>query len=203
MIPKLAVDALINLWPILILLSVVLITLRIAYLKVNRKPIIFYKELISLCFLLYMIMLFELVTSTDFESFSNNFIPFKEMFRYDLFSVLFFRNVLGNIVLFIPFGYFTSYFCKINKITLSIFITLITSLCIEIIQANIGRSFDIDDIILNVIGGFIGYLVYLITTKFLTRYSNVIKNNLLVNFILIIVIIILCLFILGLYGVVL
>ena len=55
-----------------------------------------------------MFLLFELVTSTDFESYSNNFIPFKEIMRYNLDSKLFFKNVIGNVLLFVPFGYFVN-----------------------------------------------------------------------------------------------
>jgi glycopeptide antibiotics resistance protein len=202
MIPKVAIDMLIELWPMLTLFTVVMITLRLMYLKVNHEKFVLYKELMSLCFILYILLLFELVTSTDFESYSNNFIPFKEMFRYNFSSKLFFRNVLGNIILFIPFGYFVSYYCKLNRVYQNFIITLITSLTIEIIQANIGRSFDIDDIILNLVGGFIGYGLYYYFKKLLKKFPEKFKNNLLLNFICIIIIIVLCLIILSLYGVV-
>jgi len=177
--------------------------MRLTYLIVNHKKISIYKELISLCFIIYVMLLFELVTTSDFESFSNNFIPFKEIFRYSITSKLFYRNVIGNIILFVPFGYFTSYYCKLNKKWyLGLFISLITSLTIEIIQMGIGRSFDIDDIILNVLGGFIGYLVYYFSEKIFNKYSDKFKNNLLLNFVCIIMIIVLCVIILSLYGVV-
>lgn len=202
MIPKVAYNIILNLWPMLVLSSIVLITLRLVYLRINHKRIVLYKELISLCFILYVMLLFELVTTTDFESYSNNFIPFKEIFRYDLNSKLFFRNVIGNIILFVPFGYFTSYYCKLNKSYLNLFITFVTSLTIELIQMGIGRSFDIDDLILNILGGLIGYLIYIITEKIFKKYSVKFKNNLLLNFICIIIIIALCLILLSLYGVV-
>ena len=204
MIPTKAINIIVNLWPMIVLISVVLITLRLTYLITNKKKIPIYKELISLSFIIYIVLLFELVTTTDFESFSNNFIPFREIFRYSLSSKLFYRNVVGNIVIFIPFGYFTSYFCKINKkFYLALLITLITSLTIELTQMGIGRSFDVDDILLNLIGGLIGYIIYLITEKIFKKYSDRFKNNLLLNFICIILIIVLSIIILSLYGVVL
>ena len=52
----------------------------------------------SLSFIVYTLFLFELVTSTDFNSYGNNFILFKEMFRYSVTSPLFYRNILGNIL---------------------------------------------------------------------------------------------------------
>ena len=75
MIPTKAINLLIELWPMLALFLIVLITLRLVYLKVNHKKFILYKELLSLSFIIYILLLFELVTSTDFESYSNNFIP--------------------------------------------------------------------------------------------------------------------------------
>ncbi|MDD2409209.1 MAG: VanZ family protein [Bacilli bacterium] len=201
MIPKIAVDVVYELWPMLILFCIVLITLRVFYLKNYQKPFILYKELISLCFLIYILLLFELVTSTDFNSYSNNFIPFKEIFRYDLTSPLFYRNVLGNVLLLLPFGYFTSYYVKVNKYYINFIITFVTSFSIEFIQSNIGRSFDIDDIILNMIGGYLGYLLYKISSKLMVKYSVKIKNNILINIISIIVILVLIYIILSIYGV--
>ncbi len=201
MIPKGAVNVISSFWPILAMFSIVLITLRLFYIKINKKPFVLYKELLSLTFILYILLLFELVTSTDFYSYSNSFIPFKEMFRYKLFSPLFIRNVLGNIIIFIPFGYFTSYYVKINKMYLSLLITLITSLSIEVIQSIIGRSFDIDDIILNVLGGVTGYFLYKISSLIVKKFSIKIKNNIVVNLLFIVIIIVLIYVVFLLYGV--
>ena len=55
-------------------------------------------RLSNLMFILYMFLLFELVTSTDFESYSNNFIPFKEIMRYNYTSKLFYKNVGMTLV---------------------------------------------------------------------------------------------------------
>ena len=203
MIPQKAINIVVDLWPMLILISVVLIALRLTYLIVNHKKIVIYKELISLSFIIYIMLLFSLVTTSDFESFSNNFIPFREIFRYKLTSKLFYRNVIGNIVLFIPFGYFVSYYIKVNKKWyIAVFTTLITSLTIELIQMGIGRSFDVDDILLNLVGGLIGYLCYYVGEKIFQKYSDIYKNNLLLNFICIIIIIVLSIIILSLYGVI-
>jgi len=185
----------------LTLFIIVLITIRTVYLKTNNKPFILYKELISLCFVIYALLLFELVTSTDFNSYSNNFIPFKEIFRYETSSVLFYRNVIGNMILFLPFGFFVSYYCKLNKSYYNLIVIFITSFSIEVIQSMIGRSFDIDDIILNVIGGYLGYIIYILSGKILRYYSVKLRNNILLNVILFIVIIVLAYIIFTLYGV--
>lgn len=202
-IPNGAINLIINLWPMLVLSLVVLIMFRGVYLYRTKAKFVLYRELFSLCFVVYILLLFELVTSTDFGSVSNNFVPFREILRYAVHSKLYYRNVIGNIVLFVPFGFFASYFCKNNRGYITMFITFITSLTIELIQMGIGRSFDIDDIILNVVGGLFGYLIYRILKLLFDRFSDRLKNGLLLNFIAIVIILVLVFLILRLYGVVL
>ena len=120
MIPNEVNVVLSDIWPMLLLFSIVLFTIRIADAIIHKKRIVVYKDLFYYAFILYMFLLFELVTSTDFESFSNNFIPFKEILRYSLSSGLFYKNVIGNVLLFIPFGYFISNILKNRKLYISI-----------------------------------------------------------------------------------
>lgn len=202
MIPRIAIDVIYSMWPELLLCCVVLITIRLVYLFTQKKSIVLYKELMGLAFIIYIILLFELVTTTDYYAFGNNFIPFKEIFRYSALSNAFYKNVLGNVVLFLPFGYFTAYFCKISRFYWSLLMAFITSFTIESIQAGIGRAFDIDDIMLNLFGAYLGYLAYKITQKLLTKYSTNFKNHLLLNFLCGAIILILVLMILGVYGVI-
>ena len=161
MIPKAAIDIIVDLWPILFLCIITTICLKVAYSLANHTKLELYKEMINLVFIAYVIMLFSLVTATDFSSFSNNFVPFKEIFRYSFNSKLFYRNVIGNVAIFVPFGYYVNYYCTSKNITYSLLITLIVSTTIETIQLALGRSFDIDDIILNVSGAIIGFLLYI------------------------------------------
>lgn len=167
MIPVKVYNILINLLPMIILFSVVMSSIKIISAIYSKEKIILYKELKSLIYVIYCFALFNLVTTTDFESFSNNFIPFKEIMRYRTTSVLFYRNVIGNIALFIPFGYMITDMIKEKagktNIIITTLITFITSLSIEVIQMFIGRSFDIDDIILNLSGGILGFIIYHIT----------------------------------------
>ena len=80
----------------------------------------------------------------------------REILRYNIGSKLFIQNVIGNILLFIPFGMFLNYYFKVRIISL-IIITILYSLSIELTQTLIDRVFDIDDIILNLVGSIIGY----------------------------------------------
>ena len=148
-------------WPMVIISIVVVVSLRITYLIKNRIHFTLYKELLMLSFIIYTLCLFQIVTFQDDVSWSsNNFVPFREIFRYQFGSRLFLKNVIGNISLFIPFGLFSSYYLKFKKPFIIILLTFIASFSIETVQMTIGRVFDVDDIILNVIGGTVGFYIY-------------------------------------------
>ena len=180
--------------PMIVLFSLVMILYRMVCVIMTKERINVLKELKMLIYIVYCFLLFRLVTTTDFESYSNNFIPFKEIMRYKLTSVLFYRNVVGNILLFLPFGFLITDMIhdKTNKfnIFISTFIVFMTSLSIEVIQMHIGRSFDIDDIILNVIGGIIGFVIFWIYNGIKKRCNNDTLNLLvaLLSFILFILV---------------
>lgn len=147
--------------PMVVISVVVAITLRIADIIKNKKTICLYKELVMLSFLIYILCLFQVVTFQD-NSYSggNNLIPFKEIFRYNFGSRLFFKNVLGNVLLFLPYGFFTSYYLEEDRTWPIFLLTIIASFTIEMTQLMIGRVFDIDDIMLNVLGGVLGHYLY-------------------------------------------
>ncbi len=168
--------------PMIILFSVVMASVRIAAAIEKKEKIVLYKDIKALGYIVFCFVLFQLVTTTDYSSVSNNFIPFKEILRYkDLTSGLFMRNVIGNIIIFIPFGFLISDLLndktEKDNILVSGLIVLITSLSIELIQMYIGRSFDIDDIILNLTGGIIGYLVYVFIHWLYTKLPKIFEND--------------------------
>jgi len=175
-----------SLWPMLLLFIIVISSIRIIDIIINKKKLVLHQDLMNLMFIVYLFLLFQLVTTTDFESFSNNFIPFKEIMRYKIDSSLFYRNVIGNIILFVPFGYLVSYYIKKPKYYVTLILTFITSLSTEIIQMYIGRSFDIDDIILNFVGGLVGYLIYKLQFKIVEKLPNFLKKSWLADLLVII-----------------
>ena len=106
--------------------------------------------------------------------------------------------------MFIPFGFFASYFLKSKKISIPLILTIILTTTIETVQYYIGRVFDIDDIILNIVGGILGYLLF-ITMDFLQNKIPGLKNNHILNLLIIIIIVIIVIYgfdinIFGLYG---
>lgn len=181
-----------DIWPNLIICCGILISLRLTYLVKNKIKFIFYKEILMLGFVIYVIALFEVVTFQDVSWSSSNFIPFKEMLRYDFGTKLFFKNVIGNMIMFIPFGFFTSYFLKLKKSYSILLLTLLISITIEITQLLIGRVFDVDDIFLNIIGGLIGYFIFSIIYK-----NKSLKKEFIYNIIIIIVLVFIILYLLG------
>ena len=165
MLRNMMIDVLRDTWPILVICSIIFVSMRIVYLVKSDKKIYIHKELLTYLFGIYIMCLFTVVTYQDVESYGNNFTPFKEMFRYTLGSNLFIKNVIGNMVMFMPYGFFTGYFLKINKVSVVLLLSMLVSTSIEVIQGYIGRVFDIDDIILNVIGSIIGFLIYKLFNK--------------------------------------
>ena len=169
-------------WPMVLISVVILVSFRICYLVKNKEKLILYKELLALSFVIYILCLFQVVTFQDNVSWStNNFIPFKEMFRYNIGSRLFVKNVLGNMLLFLPYGFFVSYYLKNKKPILTLVLTIIASFSIELVQLSIGRVFDIDDILLNLLGGYLGYLLYYWLGNLYEKIPRVFKNEIILN----------------------
>ena len=74
-----------------------------------------------------------------------------------------FRNLAGNIALFIPLGLLYP-LCKKRRVSFPhiLIVTAGATALIELLQFAFlsSRSADVDDLILNFIGGMIGYLIY-------------------------------------------
>ena len=183
-----------DVWPIIIIITVITCSLRIAYLIKNKQKFCFYKELFMLIFILYVMCLFEVVTIQDNNYGLSNYIPFREIFRYELMSTSFIKQVIGNIILFIPLGYFVSYYCKLKGIVGITIVSLLSSVTIEIVQHFIGRSVDIDDIILNVTGGIIGFIFYKLFKKINEKLPNFMKKKWFYNLLSVIIILLIGLY---------
>lgn len=170
-------------WPMMFICAMTLASIRIVYLLKNKEEFVLYKEIFHLFFLIYILCLFQIVTYEESSIVldGNNLIPFKEIFRYSIGSRLFFKNVIGNIVLFIPYGIFASMYAKIEKPFHAFCLVLFASVTVEITQVLIGRVFDIDDIILNITGGMIGYFIYYLINKIGEKLPRIFRSNLFLN----------------------
>lgn len=188
-------------WPSLVIFLTILILVRFAYLSSTNSKIIIYKELYMLLFVTYILLLYELVTYNDLNVAGTNFIPFKEIFRYKVGSSLFYRQVIGNILLFVPFGYFVTSITKIKKVFGIFFMSLITSSTIEIVQHYIGRSFDIDDIILNVIGGVCGFLLFVAINAIQNHLPRIFRRDWFLNLLMIIILVLFMLYLTNTFSI--
>lgn len=190
-----------SIWPMLLIFIVVLSTIRINYILEKHEKFVLYREFFSLAFVIYILLLFELVTNTDVQGVSNNFIPFKEILRYEIGSKYFYWNVIGNIMIFVPFGFFVSLYLNSEKVNRPLLITAIASLTIESIQMFIGRSFDIDDIILNCVGGICGFLLFIGLSAIKRHLPRFLQRDAVYNILTAILIVFIIIYILRFLGV--
>jgi glycopeptide antibiotics resistance protein len=96
---------------------------------------------------------------------SHNLVPFRSIVRYFTGNTSireFFFNIMGNILLFVPFGFLLPMFRrKVKQLKVVAIASGLLSLLFELYQflTSTGQ-FDVDDILLNLIGGITGYLLY-------------------------------------------
>lgn len=186
-------------WPTLVIVLSIVIILRIAYISKRERQFVLYEELLDLFFIAYVLILFQLVSSQDLPGGGLNLMPFREILRYEIGSSEFYKQVIGNMLLFVPLGYYATKYCKLKSLGGITLIVLLCSSIIETVQHFIGRSFDIDDIILNVVGGIIGFLLHIVF-KAIGRYlPDILKKNWLKNLISLIIVMLIGLSIYGLF----
>ena len=109
--------------PMILLFLIMAILLKVVAVELGKVKGNIWIEFKILLYIIYSFVLFHLVTTTDFISYSNNFTPFKEILRYKVTDSLFIRNVIGNIVVFIPFGYIVADVIKMICKKTNFFIT--------------------------------------------------------------------------------
>ncbi|MGI5824905.1 MAG: VanZ family protein [Bacillota bacterium] len=102
-----------------------------------------------------------------------NLIPFRQISAYGKITELFsFVNLLGNILLFAPIGFFVPLLWRHrHPLGVGVLYTMLFSVLVEITQLFSFRGTDIDDVILNTAGGLAGALVYLLIKKLMPELS--------------------------------
>ena len=102
--------------------------------------------------------------------FRVNPVPFVKFFDYaDRRDLL--LNVIGNAAMFIPTGIILPILYKeLDSFWKTVAAGTMISLCIEIIQLPFSvRASDVDDLILNTLGVAVGYGIYALAKKCMTR----------------------------------
>jgi glycopeptide antibiotics resistance protein len=129
---------------------------------------------VFICYILFLIKLLFLSRVSLLDVFNSqrnfersiNIIPFNSIKEYMFSSSatarrFAFSNVVGNILIFIPLGTYLSLFKNNKRVMNNLLFIFIVSFFIEIIQGLLGiGALDIDDIILNCLGGLVGILGY-------------------------------------------
>lgn len=100
-----------------------------------------------------------------------NLVPFQQILffldRRDAFPLLVLSNLLGNLLLFVPFGLLLPVYDRerFGRVGTVLLYGVLLSAGIETVQYFIGRTVDIDDVILNTAGGAIGIALYRLLPK--------------------------------------
>ena len=121
---------------------------------------------------LFILFTFLFLKRTSFRSI--NLVPFRSILNYlngDLLARAFaLNNIMGNIVLFFPLGFYITLLNRNKKISVNVCLIALISTLAEIAQYLfcVGVT-DIDDVILNTLGGFMGILAFKLIYNFLRR----------------------------------
>lgn len=145
-------------------------------MDVNKKK---RRILAGVLFILYFVVLFyflffseDLGRTYSERAYHYNLVPFKEINRFlKYWQVLGMKavllNIVGNVAAFIPCGIFLPvFFERCRKWWRTVFFSFELSFLVEVMQLvfRVG-SFDVDDLILNTLGGLLGFVLYWIRRK--------------------------------------
>lgn len=115
-------------------------------------------------FIYYSILLFNMTFFARFNSFNSyNLVPFKSIIGIinngSLYEIII--NILGNMFVFMPIEYFLIELFKVDKLKINLIISFTLLIIIETLQYIFKLGvFDIDDIILCLLGMMGFYLFY-------------------------------------------
>lgn len=138
----------------------------------------------TFCFIIYLAVLVYFLFFAEAygrtlvgRTYRYNLEPLKEIKRFlihhrelGILNVL--TNLVGNILAFVPFGAILPVIKKdMRKFYLVVLLTFEFSFLVETIQliSKVG-SFDVDDMILNTLGGAIGYLIFYISNQLRRKF---------------------------------
>ena len=139
--------------------------------KENKRKI----QIISwVFFIMYLVMMVyflffsEQMGRIPGTQYRYNLVPFAEIKRYlnyrdkiGSFHVM--LNLLGNVFCFIPFGFVIPILARKQNALRMFLLSMAASVLVELLQlVSMLGSCDVDDIILNTLGGLIGYMMFVI-----------------------------------------
>lgn len=166
------------------------VVLRSLYMRKRKKNGA--REIVMLLFFLYCVSIFSQTIIPNFYIYEgriifdtatayarSNFQPLATIHMYydelgGPLAQIAFYNLVGNIVLFIPFGFFMPLLWKkLRSWWRMHLIAFAIPLFIEGTQYFIGRSIDVDDVLLNAIAIITGFVMY----KLLQRLRKLMQEK--------------------------
>lgn len=163
---------------------------RTVFLKLKKASVNWLREAVMFLFAVFLVGLASQTVIPKVEFGSNGFriisdrihrtnlIPFKVLIEtgYEVFNRgnlnYFIINFLGNVILFIPIGFVVPLLWKTSG-KRTVLIGFSTSFFIETCQIFLARGTDVDDLILNTAGVFMGFLLFRLLQK---RHQGVLER---------------------------
>ena len=144
-----------------------------------------YRILGKILFVLYIIFVFYFLLISEIygrtgemQEYHYNLVLFKEIKRFwnyrkqlGIFATA--TNLLGNVLIFLPFGFFMAMASKYRSFLSTLVYSFALSLTVEISQLfmKVG-CFDVDDLLLNTIGGMLGFITFAVCNVIRRSYAK-------------------------------
>lgn len=138
----------------------------------------------KILFILYIIFVFYFLIfsewygrSGEMQEYHYNLVLFQEIKRFwnyrQQLGMTAFTNLFGNIVIFIPFGFFMPMASKYRSFWATTINSFALSLLVETFQlfTRVG-CFDVDDLLLNTLGGIAGYITFVVCNAIRRKYDT-------------------------------
>lgn len=173
--------------PYMLSAAILAVPVRIAYThRLRRKKLKsnIYHETGLIIYISFIAGLFSQTILTNIHTFRFgqvrsfiNLIPGKII--YDSITLwqhgdkrYFVISLLGNIIMFMPFGFFTPLLWNNKSLRDSLLAGFLASLTVEICQLpQLNRTTDIDDLWLNTFGAFLGWMCYKLMLKLFPKFA--------------------------------
>ena len=124
-------------------------------------------------FVLYVVFIIYFLIFSDWygrtgemSEYRYNLELFREIkrfwdYRHQVGMISMVMNLFGNVLIFMPFGFFLPMASRFRSVFATIFWSFMLSLAVEMFQfiTKVG-CFDVDDLLLNTVGGIIGHIIF-------------------------------------------
>ena len=127
---------------------------------------LYYPPLINIytIWILYM-MFFAYYRGATGDVYFINTVPFESirfLIRYSgLYSLEIYKNILGNIILFMPYGFLGILYPKLNSYLYLSVVFIVVINILEFSQYYFNRGYaELDDVMLNTMGRSLGFIIY-------------------------------------------